>query len=71
MLEMKATARKWGNSLGIALPKHIVEMAQIKPNKEFRVFIQDKAVDLTKMYGTLEISKPTQELLDEIREGEE
>ena len=71
MIEVEAIARKWGNSIGISLPKDVVEKANIKPNKEVRLFIQDKRVDLTKVFGTLTIKKPTQQILDEIREGEE
>jgi len=71
MIEVEAIARKWGNSIGISLPKDVIEKANIKPNKEVRLLIQDKKVDLTKVFGTLKIKKPTQEILDEIRQSEE
>ena len=71
MIEIETTARKWGNSIGIALPKDVVEKANIEPDKEIKVFIQDKRVNLSKVFGTLKIKKPTQEILDEIRLGEE
>jgi len=71
VIEIETTARKWGNSIGIALPKDVVEKANIEPDKEIKVFIQDKRVNLSKVFGTLKIKKPTQEILDEIRLGEE
>ena len=71
MIELEVKARKWGNSIGISLPKDVIEKANIKPNKEVRLLIQDKKIDLSKVFGTLKINKPTQEILDEIREGEE
>ena len=71
MIEVETIARKWGNSLGISLPKDIVEKANIKPNTEVRVFIQDKKVDLSKVFGTLKIKEPTQKILDDIRRGED
>jgi len=71
MIEVETIARKWGNSLGISLPKDVVEKANIKPNTEVRVFIQDKKVDLSKVFGTLKIKEPTQKILDEIRRGED
>ena len=71
MIEIETTARKWGNSIGIALPKDVVEKANIEPDKEIKVFIQDKRVNLSNVFGTLKIKKPTQEILDEIRLGEE
>ena len=71
MIELQATARKWGSSIGIALPKEIVEKANIKPNSKVRVFIHDKKVDLSRVFGALKIETPTQEILDEMREGED
>ncbi len=71
MIEVETTARRWGNSIGISLPRDIVERANIKPNKQVRVFIQDKKIDLSKVFGTLKIDKPTQEILDGIRQGED
>ena len=71
MIEVETIARKWGNSLGVSLPRDVVEKANIKPNKKVKVFIQDKKVDLSRVFGTLNIVKPTQEILDEIRKGED
>lgn len=71
MLEVETITRKWGNSIGLALPKDIIKKANIKPDKEIKIFIQDKNVNLTKIFGTLKIDIPTQKLLDEIRRGEE
>lgn len=71
MIEVETIARKWGNSIGLSLPKDVIEKANIKPNKEVKLFIRDKKVDMSKIFGTLTIKKPTQQILDEIREGEE
>lgn len=71
MIEVETIARKWGNSIGISIPKDVIKKANIKPDRELRIFIQDKKVDLSKVFGTLKIEKPTQEILDEIRKGEE
>jgi len=71
MIEVEVTARKWGNSVGISLPKEVAEKANIKPDKEIRLFIQEKKVDLSKVFGTLKIKESTQKILDKIREGED
>lgn len=71
MIEVETVARKWGNSIGVSLPRDVVEKANIKPDKGVKIFVQDRRVDLSKFFGTLKIKKPTQEILDEIREGEE
>lgn len=71
MIELETKARKWGNSIGVSLPKDVIEKANIKPDKEVRLFIQDKKVDISKVFGTLKIKRPTQEILDEIRRDED
>ena len=71
MIEVEATARKWGNSIGISLPKEVIEQANIKPDKHVRLFIPDRKIELGKVFGTLKIKEPTQRILDKIREGEE
>ncbi len=71
MIEVETIARKWGNSVGISLPRDVVEKANIRPNKNVKLFIQDKKVDMSKVFGALKIDKPTQQILDESREGED
>ena len=71
MIEVEATARKWGNSIGISLPKEVIEQANIKPDKQVRLFIPDKKINLAKVFGTLRIKESTQAILDKIREGED
>ena len=70
MIEIEVMTRKWGNSIGIALPKEIIEKEDIKPDKQLRIFIPEKSVNLKKIFGTLKINEPTQAILDKIREGE-
>jgi len=71
MIEIETRARRWGNSIGIALPRDVVERANIKPDKEVKIFIQEENVDLSKVFGSLKIKEDTQKILDEIREGDE
>jgi len=71
MIEVDIVARRWGNSIGIALPSDIVEKANIEPDRSIKIFIREKKIDLNKVFATLSIKKPTQELLDEIRKGED
>ena len=71
MIEIETMARRWGNSIGIALPKEVIEKANIKANKQLIIFIPEKTVNLAKVFGTLSIDKPTQAILDKIRESED
>jgi antitoxin component of MazEF toxin-antitoxin module len=70
LIEVDAVARKWGNSIGIALPREVVEQANIEPNTEVKIFIRDRNIDLSKVFGTLHTSKTAQEMLDDARRGE-
>ena len=71
MIEIETMARRWGNSIGIALPKEVIEKANIKANKQLIIFIPEKTVNLAKVFGTLSIDEPTQAILDKIRESED
>jgi antitoxin component of MazEF toxin-antitoxin module len=71
MIEITTKARKWGSSLGVSLPKHIVKAGKIKVNQEITLFLQENPVDFSNVFNTLKISKPTQDILDTIREGED
>ncbi len=67
---MGATAkvRKWGSSLGIVLPKKIVEEKKLKENDEVTIEVVKEA-DLRGVYGSLNFKKTTQELKNEARKG--
>ena len=68
-MEIEAKTRKWGSSIGIVLPKKIVEEAGIKPNE--KIVIEVKRRPLAKeFFGILkDWKRPTQEIKDEMRAG--
>ncbi len=69
-MECVATTRKWGNSLGITLPKELVEKEHIKENEEIKIFIMKKNHTFQKTFGMLKGKfgkKSTQQIKDEIR----
>ena len=67
MLSFEAIPKKWGNSLGITIPRDIVKKAKMKNNKKILVTVEDIDFnqDLKKVFGTLKLKRPTQEMLDE------
>ncbi|HLC55570.1 MAG TPA: AbrB/MazE/SpoVT family DNA-binding domain-containing protein [Candidatus Nanoarchaeia archaeon] len=69
MTECEVITRKWGNSLGITLPKDIVEQQHIKENEEIRVIILKKSPVIRKNFGILKgkLKKDTQHLMDNVR----
>ena len=68
MKEAVVTVRKWGNSLGIALPKNFVEETGIGPNEEVAISIR-KVKTLRDLFGTFKTNKTTQEIMAEVRKG--
>ncbi len=69
MAQFKAIVKRWGNSLGVVLPKGVIAETKIKPGQEVEVILPKK-VDLSKIFGTLkDWKKPTQKIMEEIDKG--
>ena len=69
MAEIEARTRKIGGSVGIILPKNVVEKEDIKPNQTIKIEIvpRPKAREIWGLFP--EIKTPTQKLKDEARKG--
>jgi len=64
MIEIVAKTKKWGNSVGIILPKHLGAI----PNKEIRVHIDliKKPTRVGDIFGVIKFKKTTKQLMREI-----
>ena len=70
MEQFKAVPKKWGNSLGITIPSEVIKSENLKQNKEaIFLVLEDNREKIKKIFGTLKIKKPTQQIMDEIDEG--
>ncbi len=69
--EIKTKAKKWGSSIGIIIPKEIVEAKKIKQNDEIIIEIKSRplARELFGRFPEWKSKKSTQELKDEMRKG--
>lgn len=69
MTECETVARRWGNSLGVTLPKEVVEKENIKENEKVTLIVVNKSKNLSQLFGTLKgrWKKSAQQLKDEIR----
>ena len=67
-MNIQTTVKKWGNSVGIILPKEIVEMEKIKVNERILINIVREA-DLTNIFGSLKKGISGQEFKDMVRKG--
>ena len=67
MLEVKIKTKKWGNSIGILIPKEAIRKEKIKPDQEVTVLISSKPIIKVKdIFGTLKFKESTDKLMREI-----
>ena len=68
MAEVHARIKKWGNSLGIILPREVVDSEHLRENQEIRFWIM-KPVFVKDLFGIAKgkLKRPTAEVLKEIR----
>ena len=68
MIEVRTKLRKWGNSLGVVVPKEGLKTEGINEDEEVRVLIMKDESPLEEMFGTLKrkSKKSTQVIMKEI-----
>ena len=67
MMEIKAKIKKWGNSIGILIPKEAIRKENIKPDQEVTVLISAKPITKGKdIWGTLKFKESTEKLMREV-----
>ena len=67
MATATVVAKKWGNSIGVILPKVIVQQEGIKPEQKLEIEVKGKKTVLEELFGALPFKKPTEQLLRESR----
>lgn len=70
MVLIESQVNKWGNSLGIVIPKEVVDKEGIKENEKVRfLIVKDSRNVLKETFGLLKgkLKKPTQQIKDELR----
>jgi antitoxin component of MazEF toxin-antitoxin module len=68
METIKCFPRKWGNSLGVTIPKEIVEKEGIVSGKPVIIQLNPRA-DIWSIFGTAKFKKTAQQMKDEERRG--
>ncbi len=66
---MITKTKQWGNSLAVIIPRDIILEQKLKPNEEVDVQVLKKANVLKELFGALEFSKPTEQILKEARKN--
>lgn len=68
MSEIIVTARQWGNSIGITLPRDLVENENIKPSEKLVVSVR-RASSIDSFFGKLKSKRSGQSIKDELKKG--
>jgi antitoxin component of MazEF toxin-antitoxin module len=65
-----AVPKEWGNSIGVTIPKAIIERENISTKNKIRIIVYgDNSKKLKNIFGSLKIKKSGQEIMDEIDVG--
>ena len=69
MMECETITRKWGNSLGITLPKNVIEAENIQEHETIKILILKQDQTLKKTFGMVKgkFVKDTKKIKDELR----
>lgn len=68
-MKVQTILRKWGNSMGIVIPKDIIEKEKLREGEEVTVIIENKN-DLNVIFGSLKDWKiDSQKVKEELRKG--
>lgn len=69
-MEIKTTAKKWGSSIGVIIPKEVVDAKKIRENDKIIIEIKTRPSSKN-MFGRFprKFGKTAQEIKDEAREG--
>ena len=67
-MAIEATVRKWGSSVGVVLPKELVEAQGLKENQKVLIEVVKEA-NLRHLFGTLKTGMSGQEFKDMVRKG--
>lgn len=70
-MEIKATTRKWGNSIAVVIPREIAEKQHIKEDQEVLITVSSTRPTAGEFFGLLKgrFNEPTQEIKEEMRRG--
>jgi antitoxin MazE len=69
---MVTKVQKWGNSQGLRLPKHVLEMARIAVGDEIEVVVGEEEITLRKVCGKkYDLAELVSRMPRRVRGGEE
>lgn len=67
-MAISVKTKEWGNSIGIILPREIVDELSISTGEELVIDVKRKQNVLKELFGSVHFKKKTDELLKEVRQ---
>jgi len=68
-MKVQTKLRRWGNSIGIVIPKYLLEKEKLIEGEEVTVIIENKN-DIHEIFGSLKDWKiDSQKMKEELRKG--
>ena len=68
-MEVETKTRRWGSSIGVIIPKEIIDKQNIKENENIFISVKKKLL-VSDVFGALKgWKRSTQEIKDELRKG--
>ena len=66
-METVTKTRTWGNSLGVVIPKEMVEEMRLRPEEEIILEVRKKENPLKELWGAFKFKKDPHKLIKEVR----
>ena len=67
MVECEVVARRWGHSLGVTLPRDIVDKERIKENQKIKIIVLNEDRTAQSLFGMMKFKRSAQQMKDEFR----
>ncbi|HLC84602.1 MAG TPA: AbrB/MazE/SpoVT family DNA-binding domain-containing protein [Candidatus Nanoarchaeia archaeon] len=64
---IRCHTRKWGNSLGLIIPKEAVDRYGLKPHEDLMIDVKGRVNVLKELFGSLKFKQPTDVVLKQAR----
>lgn len=63
MISMEARVRKWGNSMGIIIPKEEARLNELKIGETVKIILVKKNNVLKRMFGSFKFNEPIEKIM--------
>lgn len=66
-MTVEVKTKKWGNSIGVIIPKKLVDELNIKPEEKVQLSISKQSNVLKELFGSMQSDKSAEQLRSEVR----